>query len=153
MNRTLGIPEWHRMAQEGTAPPMRIMLNGGSMVPLIRWNRDYITIVPLEKVPGAGDLVLFYDEKADRYVVHRAWKVTDGKVLTWGDNCPAPDGWYPTDAIWGKVVLIERGRRTIYPDPQKGLRWARFWHKVRPAYMFYRRIKDAIGRRIKKLKV
>ena len=149
MYKTVSISDWHLMALEGTAPPMHIMLNGCSMEPLIRLNRDYVTIVP----PGAnlvvGDIVLFSDKSTERYIVHRIWKVKEGKVLTWGDNCQRPDGWFPLDAIWGKVILIERGRRTIHPDPRKGLQWARFWHKARPVYVFCWRTKNAIVRRIK----
>ena len=141
------------MAVNGEAPPVRIMLNGGSMHPLIRWNRDYVTVVPLQNEPVAGDIVLFSDGIPERYVVHRVWKVKDGKVLTWGDNCTAPDGWIPLEAVWGKIGLIERGKRTIHPEPKKGLRWVRCWRVVRPGYRFYQRIRQGIARRIKKRKV
>ena len=153
MTKSISIPEWHRLAAEGTAPPVRIQLNGGRMHPLIRWNRDYVTIVPLNTEPVAGDIVLFCPPETGKYIVHRVWEVKDGKVLIWGDNCPTPDGWFSMDAVWGKVTLIERGRRTFIPDPQKGLRWVNAWRKIRPAYLFKRRIQQAIARRIKKRKV
>ena len=152
MGRSLSIPEWHRMASEGAAPPVRIQLDGGSMYPLVRRNRDYVTVVQLQAEPAAGDLVLFADGNPERYIVHRIWEVKDEKVLTWGDNCAAPDGWLPRDAILGKIILVERGKRKIHPDPDKGLRWAKFWRKVRPVYLVYVRIRRGIGRRIKKLK-
>ena len=63
MNRSLSIPEWHRMAMEGAAPPVRILLNGGSMFPLIRWNRDYVTIAPLKEPPVIGDIVLIAERE------------------------------------------------------------------------------------------
>ena len=150
MNRTISIPEWHRMATEGTAPPVRIMLNGGSMFPLIRWNRDYVTIIPLKENPAAGDIILFTEPGNERYIVHRVWEWKDGEALTWGDNCPKPDGWIPQEYIWGKVIRIERGRRTIVPNPRKGMRWAAFWHHTRKYYFFTRRIRDGIARRIKR---
>ena len=153
MNKTLSISEWHRMAMEGVAPPMRILLNGYSMEPLVRRNIDYVTIVPLKDNISVGDIVLFSDKNTERFVVHRVWEVKSEKVLTWGDNCHGPDGWFPLDAIWGKVVLIEHGKRVIHPNPKKGLWWARFWHKVRPGYYSAWRIKETITRRIKKLKV
>ena len=150
MNRSLSIPEWHRMAMEGAAPPVRILLNGGSMFPLIRWNRDYVTIAPLKEPPVIGDIVLIAEPDAERYVMHRAWDIRDGKVLTWGDNCPRPDAWLPPDQIWGKAILVERGRRKIKPEPGKGMRWARFWHHARKGYFLYQRIQQGIARRIKK---
>ena len=58
----------------------------------------------------------------------------------------------PVQEIWGKAVLIERGSRKIYPDPKKGMRWARFWHKAGKVYRFCKRIKNGLARRIHKLK-
>ncbi len=153
MNMSLSIPEWHRMALEGAAPPVRILLNGGSMNPLIRWNKDYVTIIPPDRELIPGDIVLFNDPITERYVVHRIWKLRNGQVMTWGDSCEKPDGWLPMNAIWGRVVLIERGRREIKPDPKKGMRWAKFWHKIGKAYRVYRGYREAVVRRIKKLLV
>lgn len=151
MNKSLAISEWHQMAMAGNAPPVRITLNGGSMNPLIRWNRDFVTIIPLDRELIPGDIVLFAEPDTGRYVVHRVWEIRDGQVLTWGDNCARPDGWFSKDAIWGRVVLIERGRREICPDPTKGIRWARFWHKCGRPYRLYREYRAAIARRIKKM--
>ena len=153
MERSLSIPEWHRMAMEGAAPPVRIQLDGDSMYPLVRRNRDYVTVVPLQERLIAGDLVLFFDGNSERYIVHRVWEVKDGAVLTWGDSCAMPDGLISLDAVWGKIALVERGKHKFFPDPNKGLRWAKFWHRIRPIYMFYLRIRLAIGRRIKKLQM
>ena len=152
MNRSLFILEWRRMALEGTAPPVRIQLNGDSMYPLIRRNWDYVTVVQLQEKPVAGDLVLFADRNPGRYIVHRVWDVKDGSVLTWGDNCMKPDGWFPLHSIWGKIVLIERGKRKIHPNAEMGLRWARFWHRIRPGYVVCYKIKDGISCRTKKTK-
>ena len=151
MNNSLAIPEWHRMAMEGTAPPVRITLNGGSMHPLIRWNRDYVTIIPLDRKLIPGDIVLLAEPGTGRYVMHRVWELRDGEVMTWGDNCDNPDGWFPLDAIWGRVKLIERGRREIPADPEKGLRWAKFWHRAGKVYRLFKRYRDGVARRIKKL--
>ncbi len=153
MTKSISIPEWVRIAEAGTAPPVRIQLNGISMHPLVRMNRDYVTIAPVREPPAAGDIVLFMNGNTGRYVVHRLWKAEDGKTLIWGDNCPEPDGWFPAETILGKVVLIERGKRNIHPDPKKGLRWAKLWHKIRPGYYSAWRFKEAISHRIKKLKV
>ena len=153
MNKSISIPEWFRLAKEGIAPPVRIQLNGGSMYPLVRMKRDYVTIAPIRDMPAAGDIVLFLNGNTGQYVVHRLWKVENDKVLIWGDNCPAPDGWFQMETVLGKVVLVERGKRVIYPNPAKGLRWAEFWHRIRPGYLFCRRIKQGIARRIRKLKV
>ena len=150
MKISVSIPEWHKLALEDKAPPVRILIHGGSMFPLIRMDRDYVTIEPMKGMPETGDIVLFPDESTnDRYVLHRVWRTEEDKVLTWGDSCPAPDPWMPAEAIWGRAVLIERGNRQIRPDPVRGLRHARAWHIVRGPCQFCRRIAGGIRRRIR----
>ena len=149
MNRSLSIPEWHKLASTGSAPPVRIQLMGISMFPLVRYKKDYVTIIPIEDKPQRGDIVLFYDQKRNLYVVHRVWEVKEDMVLTWGDNCYGPDGWLSADTIWGKAVLIERGKRRIVPNPNKGLKWAVFWHHAGKIYHLWERIKAKIPQRIK----
>ena len=153
MNKSISIQEWHMQAKNGAAPPVRILLNGGSMYPLVRMNCDYVTIVPLQEKPVPGDIVLFFNDITKRFVVHRVWEVENGKVMTWGDNCSASDGWFEMDSILGKIILIERGKRKIHPNPQKGMKWAKIWHKIKPSYYFCWRIKQGIARRIKIKKV
>ena len=119
---TLTIPEWHDPARDGAAPPMRIRIDGNSMFPLVRIHRDHVTIRPVEEAPVPGDIVLFADPDRPRYVLHRVWAVEEDRVLTWGDNCPRPDGWIPREAIWGQAVLIERGRRVPAQEHPSRLR-------------------------------
>ena len=153
LHRSLSIPEWRKLAGEGAAPPVRIQLNGNSMFPLIRWNKDYVTIVPLEDDPSIGDIVLFCDGGTERYVVHRVWELSGDTAVTWGDNCPAPDGRIPRGALCGKVALIERGKRKITPDPRKGIRWAKFWHRAGKIYRRCQVYRISISRRIKRLNI
>ncbi len=144
MQKSLSIPEWHRLIDEGNAPPVRIQLGGYSMSPLIRYQKDYVTIIPLEAPPIAGDIVLFSDPERERYVMHRVWKVKDDKALTWGDNCDQTDGWISMNQIWGKAVQVERGDKIIYMNARKGMRWAAFWHPVGKVYRFAYRVKKAL---------
>ena len=122
------------------------------MEPLIRMNKDIVTIIPLEEIPQIGDIVLFADQKQGRYVVHRVWSLNDGKILTWGDNCPAPDNWLPLEDVWGKAVLIERGKRKIQPNPAKGMKWAGFWHWAGTVYRPYIRFKNAVRDKIDRMR-
>ena len=46
--RQIDIDEWHKLAQEGTPVSVRTLIRGNSMFPLIRINKDYATISPLE---------------------------------------------------------------------------------------------------------
>ena len=148
-NRSLSIPEWHEMALQGVMVPTRIQLGGNSMAPLIRRRKDYVNIIPVSDGLETGDIVLIADFSKDRYVLHRVWELEDTRVLTWGDNSTKPDGWFPMEQIWGKVILIERGSRKIKPDPKKGKRWAAFWHQAGKVYRLLQRIKADIVQRIK----
>ena len=130
MVRRVGVREWHDMALRGEALPLCVPINGVSMYPLVRRNRDMVLLMPQPFDAVAGDIVLFFDPKRDRYVLHRLWEKDGERVLTWGDNCDGPDGWMPADLVWGKAVLIERGKRRIRPDPKKGMRHAKAWHPV-----------------------
>ena len=67
-------------------------------------------------------------------MLHRVWQVTENGMITWGDNCVHPDGLIPFSCIWGKVVLIERGKIRIKPDPEKGIRLAKCWHVLGKGY-------------------
>ena len=153
MKRSLPISEWHQLAQEGAAPPVRIQLSGNSMFPLIRHQRDYVIVISPDNSVSVGDIVLLCESGSGRYVMHRVWQLKEGKALMWGDNCGIPDGWFPMDAVLGKIVLVERGKRIIHPNSKKGLRRAKVWHKIRPAYYFVWRMKQRITRRIKRLRV
>ena len=150
MKKTISIPEWHQMAENGDAPPVRIQLNGSSMFPLVRMNRDYVTVVPLNELPVIGDIVMFCEPDTGRYVVHRVWEMKEGQIRTWGDQCAYPDRWMSPDAIWGKVTLIERGKRKIITDPDKGMRWAKIWHHFSRPYRIFDRYRQAIMGRVKK---
>lgn len=141
MKQSLSVPEWHALAQEGICLPVCIPINGRSMLPLIRRNRDIVTVLPLEGTPAVGDIVLFSDPARHRFVLHRVWRVEDGRVLTWGDNCDRPDGWQPLDAVWGKAAQIERGPLRIRPSPGRGLLLARIWHVVGRVWRSCRRIR------------
>lgn len=151
MNTTLPIPEWHRMAIDGKAPPVRIPLNGWSMSPLIRRAQDYVTIIPVDRELVPGDIVLIAEPDIGRYVMHRVWEIRSGQVETWGDNCERPDGWYSLDAIWGRAILIERGNRKIKTNPKKGMRWAKIWHQTRKVYQLYDKCRNGLIRRFKKM--
>ena len=152
MHRSLSVQEWHELAAKGNAPPAHITLSGFSMNPLIRGYRDYVTVTPLQGLPVKGDIVLFCEPDTGRYVVHRVWDIRDGMILTWGDNCLRPDGWFKAEDIWGRVELIERGKRRIHPEPEKGMRWAKIWHKAGKGYRLCQRYKNGILRRIQRLR-
>lgn len=150
-DQRMTIRQWHEQTLSGRFIPLHIPIHGVSMFPLIRYRRDPVTIVPLKEPPVVGDIVLFHDPWGDRYVLHRVIEIDAETVLTRGDNCVAPDRRMPVEQVWGKVVLIERGKREITPDPLKGMRLARAWYTIGKGYRFAQRIRAAIARRVKRI--
>lgn len=115
--RLLSVQEWHALALSGQPIPMRFTVEGDSMRPLIRRRRDVVMLLPMDRPPLVGDIVLFVTgDEARRYVLHRVWEVDGGRVRTFGDGCLRPDGWMPADHIWGRVVCIRRGCIRINAD-------------------------------------
>jgi len=151
ISKTLTIDEWHHLAQSGRPLPMRIPINGVSMFPLVRRNRDMVTIMPISGPLTVGDIVVFHDPTGKRYVLHRVIELSGDTVLTRGDNCVTPDRRMPLSDVWGKAVLIERGKRLLRPDPVKGLKHAKAWYKLGPVHRLGMRYLSAIARRVKRL--
>lgn len=132
---SLSVEQWHEIAEQGADIPVRITVNGVSMLPLIRRDRDYVTVVPLKRKPVVGDIVLFTNDGA-RYVLHRVWAVDDGRTMTWGDNCVNPDGWIPSENVLGLAVKLERDDETIMLDTDSARR-----EGIRNAEKTHRKIK------------
>lgn len=148
--RSLPIGEWHRLGQAGEIIPVTITLAGDSMRPLIRRDRDKVTIIPLSRALMIGDIVLFQGGP-ERYVVHRVYRIRDGFVQTLGDNCFNPDPWMKKEQVMGLVVRMERGGRSFLLDSEASRRWGRFWMAIHPIRMIYRRARSLAGRIYRKV--
>lgn len=108
----LSIEEWKRLAEAGSAPPIRIPLTGGSMRPFVRSGRDIVRIEALRNRPARGDIVLFLGTDG-RYTVHRVFRVWDDMVQTLGDACPCEDAPVPLKNVCGIVTEIHRDGRVF----------------------------------------
>jgi signal peptidase I len=114
---------------------VRFQANGGSMQPFIR-NNDILEVASLDsRRIKCGD-VLLVETGEGRLLVHRVAKIDhrDGisNYLITGDNSSAPDGWYRSENILGRLEVVERGTRRIkltsFPQQWR----ARFWVTVAP---------------------
>lgn len=148
--RGLSIAQWRELAQDGAPIPVTIPLDGVSMQPLIRRNRDLVTIVPLDRDPLPGDVVLF-EQPAGRFVCHRVCQIDGDRVQTLGDNCWAPDAWMDRSQVLGLAVSVERGSRTIPLDTDRSRAFGRAWMAAHPVRMVWRRFRAAVGRILRKL--
>lgn len=135
------IERWHQETEGGRFIPLRIPIHGYSMFPLVRYMKDYVTIVPVQGDLVVGDIVMFHDPVGSRYVLHRIIRLEGNRVLTRGDNCSGSDRPIRLEDVWGRAVLIERGKKNLKPDPAKGLRHARCWYIVGRGYRFLGRLR------------
>lgn len=123
----ISVEDWVKIVEQGYAVVVTIFLQGSSMEPLIRNEKDSITIIPRKhKKLQVGDVVLFRRAMND-YVVHRIYKVEGGMVQTWGDNCRFPDAPIADNAVIGIVDSVNKNgkkiRLTTEKQRQEGIKW------------------------------
>ena len=149
ITRAIPMETWCKLAREGAAPPVTICLEGDSMRPLIRRGRDPVTIIPIDRPLQKGDVVLF--QLGERYIVHRVWKMEDGRVRTFGDNCWNPDPWIPDKQVLGLVVKYARNGRVHRLDTPQARAWGRAWMAIHPIRLCYKRLRALAGRCYRKI--
>lgn len=148
--RTIGIAEWCALAKEGSAPPVTVRLDGSSMMPLIRRGKDPVTIAPLQHPLKIGDVVLL-TTGAERYVVHRIWKIRGNHIRTLGDHCINPDPWIPQEYVLGQVIHYSRNNVKHRLDTTAARLWGRMWMAVFPLRKCCIRLKGILARCRRKL--
>lgn len=137
--KSLSIEQWCELAGSGIDVPVTIQLSGYSMQPLIRYKKDYVTIVPLRRSLMISDIVVFRLHDG-RYCCHRVSKLENGRVQTFGDNTTKPDPWMTPDRIIGLVTEMERNGRKYNLD----CRAARAYGKLHMALFPLRKLKRNI---------
>lgn len=143
--RSLSIAQWRELAQNGTVLPMRIPLDGDSMRPLIRRERDRVTIVPLARPLRRGDVVLF-EHPAGRYVVHRVRRIHGEQVQTLGDHCWNPDAWMPHTSVLGLAVQVKRDGKSIPLNRALARAFGRIWMAGLPLRRAFWKCRACAGR-------
>lgn len=146
--RSVSISQWCEWARSGTAPAVTIRLDGDSMRPLVRRNRDAVTIQPLTRPLRRGDVVLFRNH-AGQHIVHRVWKLRGEAVRTVGDNCWNPDPWMRAEQVLGLVVSVRRDERVIRLNSPFARVMGRMWLTARPLRNLCRGAKSRLIRRIR----
>ena len=155
---SLSVEQWAALREGGSeAPPIWFTVVGGSMLPLIRRNRDRVMLVSVDPQEiKVGDIVLFPGHfRGGEYCLHRVYKLDGDRAQTFGDALSKPDGWFPRSDILGRAKLIQRGRRTIDCDDPKWQKRAARWVgllKIRPLLMLPYKIAYKLGRIVKHTK-
>ena len=92
-----------RFLEEGRS--VTLIALGGSMYPAIVAGTQLALSPDIERRPAPGDVVAVARPDGG-IAIHRVVAVRpDGRVLTWGDALPRPDGWGPSRVLgWARVV-------------------------------------------------
>ncbi len=116
-NRTLSISikQWHELSLDGVSTSVSLKLDGESMRPLIRKQKDSVTVLPVYRELKKGDIVLFARNDG-AYVVHRVCKISVDEIVTVGDNCIKFDAPVPILSVLGIVVRLERNGKIYNLD-------------------------------------
>lgn len=152
--RTIDIPidEWCALNFDDTHINVKIQISGRSMQPLIRRNKDFVTIQPMTRKIIEGDIVLFKNVDG-RYIIHRVKQIYSDGIQTMGDNLMNPDAKIPKEAVLGYVTHIHRGRITIFVDTPMWRRLGRFWLSIIPlrktVRFIFRPFKRILGRMVR----
>lgn len=151
----LTVEEWSNLARKGTMIPLTTCLHGSSMEPLIRYMKDSITIIPVNRQLKVGDIVLY--KRADgKYVVHRLYRIIEDEKLvqTWGDNCDKPDPLMPISSILGIGLYLQKNgkQQLLDTDEQRkrGINWINSKYR-RKGWMEYKKIRRKIGNVLRKM--
>ncbi len=133
---SISIRDWAALAQSEGAANVCIQLHGNSMRPLVRKERDDVTIAPLTRELKRGDVVLF-QARDGRYTVHRVIHLLSGHILTQGDNCRRPDSPTPLEDVFGLVVQVKRGKLHFSIDNSFFRLCGLFWIWILPVRKFF----------------
>lgn len=146
----LSIEQWIALCQEGLYNTVKIPLHGVSMQPLVRKDRDLVTVAPMTRSIQKGDVVLFH--RADgAWVVHRVLSCEKEKVQTLGDGCLCPDAPIHKNEVYGLIIKVERGSHCFSIDKkfwrQLGIVWMELLPLRRGCAFLYRGLRR-FGKRI-----
>lgn len=144
----LSVDEWHRLALEGAEIPVNLTLSGESMRPILRKNRDTVTVIPVYRRLKRGDIVLFRRNDGMN-VIHRIAKIKGETVVTLGDNCVYRDDPVNISQVWGIAVLAVRDGKKIRLDSTVSRLFGILPLVARPLRSLWRKIRR-IGSKIKR---
>lgn len=111
------------LVQEGRE--VSLLVSGSSMSPFLAHQRDYIYFKEPDRELRKGDMV-FYQRRSGQFVMHRIWKVKNGKYYMVGDAQREIEGPLDLDQIFALITKVQRKGKWIEP----GNFWWEFFEHV-----------------------
>ena len=122
---------------------VRFKIKGYSMYPLLRNNKDEVTLSPFDRDPEVMDIILF--RYRGKHVLHRVIAIDGDRYIIKGDGiCLSYEHCTRSDII-GVVTAIHKNR-TLETTSKRLKLYIFFWHRL----SFCRRYLLALLRRVYK---
>ncbi len=122
-----------------------LQTSGASMRPLFRGKGDAALLVRPDRDIGKYDVVLYRNESAGKYVLHRVIKVNGDVLVIRGDNTFVKEYVPRADVIAYMTAFNRKGKRREVTDFSYVL-YSRFWNFIYPLRFVLRKIRTLLGR-------
>lgn len=103
---------------------------GVSMLPMLRQDKDVITIVKKQGRCKKYDVALY--RRGNKYTIHRVVDVLPDGYVILGDNCMYKELDITDENILGVMVSFVRGKKEIAMDHWGQKLYARIWYWLYP---------------------
>lgn len=120
------------------------VVSGGSMIPFLAGNRDFVCLEKPRRELRVGDIVLFRRLNGD-FILHRIRYIRDDGYYLIGDRQTVTEGPVNSEQILALVTRVRRKDRWLTP---KSIRWnfySRVWLRMIPLRPAVFRIRDALS--------
>lgn len=120
------------------------VVSGGSMIPFLAGNRDFVCLEKPRRELRVGDIVLFRRLNGD-FILHRIRYIRDDGYYLIGDRQTVTEGPVNSEQILALVTRVRRKDRWLTP---KSIRWnfySRVWLRMIPLRSAVFRIRDALS--------
>lgn len=116
---------------------------GASMRPLLKQNRDLVTVRPFEGRLKKYDVPLY--RVNDRYTLHRIIAVREGEYVIRGDNTFVKE-YVPDSAVIGVLTEFQRKKKTHSVDETGYRVYARVWNGIYPVRLALHKLRRFGGK-------
>ncbi len=122
--------------------------SGKSMKPMLRQNRDLVTIRPPSSRLKKFDVALY--RRGDDYILHRVIDVAEGHYLIRGDNTFTLEN-VPDGAVIGVLTDFVRKGKEHCVTERGYLTYVKIWNGIYPIRAFFAHLRGLAGRAARKL--
>lgn len=93
-------------------------VNGTSMYPMLKQNRDLVAVFSVGDGIDCGDVILYKRKKDGALILHRVISVQNDYYILRGDNCSTSETVLP-DQVLGKLrYYVHNGKTIQLTDPR-----------------------------------